>query len=446
MKIQVCMNKLILFFCIMVFPTILISNNFQVGVAKVNITPNNSQNLLGYAPRMSEGVLDSIYHRVVVLDDGTHRFILVSTDIASIAPPTYQKAADRIKKTYNILEQDFWWTNTHTHSAPEVGNAGLYKLILSERYENDYDKEYALFVEDMLVKAVGIAINKLESARLGVGWGYSRANVNRRATHLDNTTFAGENVDGPIDRKIGLIRIENQLGEPLVLIANYPIHGTVLSTKDLRISGDVPGVVANYVEEKGGAPLLFINGAEGNVAPRYSVSLSYDWAGNKERFLNHFKKILGDKILEANENIAGTTENVKFSTQQIIVETPLKAEFDIKDWPKDMGDYLRINSLGKGIIKMPINFLFINNDISIWSAPLELFCEISNEIRATSPYPYTFYYGLANGTLGYFPSEAEFKLGGYNYEAKMSPFSNQADRQLIIDVSSTLENAERKGQ
>lgn len=433
------MNKITTIMWVIFLPAFLYSADFRVGVAKVNITPNTSQNLIGYGPRDSEGVLDSIYHRIVVLDDGVNRFVLVSSDLAAISPVTYHNAANRIKLIYNIQVQDFWWTNTHTHSAPEVGSAGVIPYFLGERYEHEYDRAYTKIVEDKLVKGVGLAISKMEEAKLGVGWGFSRANINRRARGIDNRTFLGENPDAAVDRKIGLIRFENEFGKPIALISNYPIHGTVLSISDLRISGDVPGVVSNYVEEKIGAPLLFINGAEGNIAPRFSVSINN--SGNKEKFLNQFKRILGDKILEANDNIISTTENVSFSTQQIIVETPLKEGLDINAWPEDMDSYLRVNAAGEGIIKMPVNFLMINKDIAIWSAPLELFCEISNEIRAHSPYPYTFYYGLANGTLGYLPTEAEFKLGGY--EPGVSPFSIKAGSHLIRDVSNALEEAER---
>ena len=53
------------------------------------------------------------------------------------------------------------------------------------------------------------------------------------------------------------------------------------------------------------------------------------------------------------------------------------------------------------MVRLPVRFLKINEDIAIWSAPVELFCEISNEIRDRSPFPYTFYFGYTNGWLGY---------------------------------------------
>ena len=75
----------------------------------------------------------------------------------------------------------------------------------------------------------------------------------------------------------------------------------------------------------------------------------------------------------------------------------------------------------------------INDEIAIWSAPLELFCEISNEIRERSPFNYTFFFGYSNGWLGYMPTEEEWQYGGYEVE-RVSPFTPVAGRQLIESV------------
>jgi hypothetical protein len=65
-----------------------------------------------------------------------------------------------------------------------------------------------------------------------------------------------------------------------------------------------------------------------------------------------------------------------------------------------------------------------------------LFCEISNEIRDRSPFPYTFYFGLTNGWLGYLLPEAEYKYGGY--EPGVSPYTPQAARDLMEAVMTHL--------
>jgi neutral ceramidase len=402
---------------------------FRASVVKVDITPEKPQNLIGYNPRMSNGVLDRIYHKVVMIDDGKNQFYLVSSDLAAIAPCTYDHAAERLTKLFKISPKDFWWTNTHTHSAPEVGSPGVIKLFLGERYQETYDKEYTAWVEDKLVEAITKARNSLVPARLGVGWGFSMANVNRRARDIDNVTNLGINPDGPIDRRIGLIRLDKEDGSPLALISNYPIHGTALNETNLKISGDVPGVVANYVEEKIGAPLLFINGAEGNVAPIYSQ-------GSSVKRLMQFRALLGDKILEANKRITATTPELTLATSIMTVETARRP--DITTWPEDVKRYARTTKGGQHLVRIPVSFLKINDDIAIWAAPLELFCEVSNEVREKSQFPFTFYYGITNGTLGYLPTKEEIPLGGY--EPLISPFTAEAAHDLSEAVTNFLQS------
>lgn len=217
-----------------------------------------------------------------------------------------------------------------------------------------YDEEYVNFVEEKLLYAIREAKKTMVSARLGVGWDHSEANINRRARNTNNKTYLGENPSGEIDRKIGLLRLEkeDQGSSLLALIANYPIHGIVLPPTDLTISGDVAGVVSEYVEQQLGTPLLFINAAEGNVAPIKSFS------GDMEQF----KTLLGDKIIEANKRVTNTTEKINPKVGRIIFET-LRNDRQ-KRWPLYLSDYLNVLSSGEAIIRMPLSFLFINDEIA----------------------------------------------------------------------------------
>ena len=97
------------------------------------------------------------------------------------------------------------------------------------------------------------------------------ANINRRAKDIDGQVSLGLNPDGSVDRQIGIVRLERPDGSPIAIIANYAMHGTVLSGANLLIGGDAPGIVESYVEQKIGAPMLYVNGAAGNIAPIYSV-------------------------------------------------------------------------------------------------------------------------------------------------------------------------------
>lgn len=402
---------------------------FRASVVKVDITPDNPQMLLGYQARQSTGVHDRIYHRIIALDDGTTQFFIVSSDICLISPAEYDKVSARLLKEQKIPGLNFWWTFTHTHSAPEVGPPGLPVIFLGDRYKHEYDKAYTALVEQKLIDGIAEARRNLAPARLGTGWGFSQANINRRARSSEGKASLGMNPDGPVDRRIGLLRLEKADGSLLALMANYAIHGTVMSGANLQISGDAPGVVSEYVERQTGVPLLFINGAAGNIAPIYSVYPS-PGAGH----LAEFQVLLGDKILAANKALTATTADVRLKSAAIIVETPRKAGLG---WPDELAAYTRTTQAGVNLVKIPVRFLKINEDVAIWGAPLELFCEISNEIRDRSPFPHTFYFGYTNGWLGYLLTEEELKYGGY--EPTVSPYSPAAAQDLTDSVVSHLQ-------
>jgi hypothetical protein len=408
------------------------THTFKAAVVKTSITPADAQMLLGYDARKSTGVHDSIFHRIIALDDGTNQFFLVSTDVCEFSPALYDKVANELYSRYKIKPVNFWWSVTHTHSAPELGGPGLGQVFLGQRYQHPIDTNYQAMVVQKLIDGIGEARKNLVPAKLGVEWGYSQANINRRAIDVDGKASLGLNPDGPVDRRIGLLRIDKEDGKPLALIANYPIHGTVLGEKSLEISGDAPGVVADYVEKQSGAPVLFINGAAGDLAPIYSV-----YPSPREGHLNQFKVLLGDKIVEANKKLV-TSDGVQFNVGELVVETPRKNGLD---WSAELAKYT-VTKKGVNMVRLPIRFLKINDDIAIWSAPLELFCDVSNEIRERSPFQYTFYFGYSNGWLGYLPTAEAWTHGGY--ETTVSPYTPTAAADLQQCVLSYLQS-EMKG-
>lgn len=400
---------------------------FKAAVSKIDITPDDAQQLLGYQARKSTGVHDRIYHRALVLDDGETRFVLVSSDICVISPSEYDVVAARLQEELNVPPEHFWWSLTHTHSAPELGPPGLPEAFMAERYTHQYDKEYTADAEQKLIDAVADAIDKLEPAELSVGWGHSNANINRRARDGNGRTYLGLNPDLPVDRRIGMLRVERPDQSPIAIIANYAIHGTVIGGQCTLISGDAPGIVADYVERETGATMLFINGAAGNIAPIYSTQ-----AGPNR--LREFEPLLGDRILEANAKMTAASADVTLKAGGTVVRTPRREGLK---WPEYLNNYTDKTDAGEWVVKMPIRFLKINQDIAIWSAPVELFCEISNEIRDRSPFPYTFYYGYTNGWLGYLMTDEEIPFGGY--ETTVTPFKPGAAGELIDAVLGYIE-------
>jgi neutral ceramidase len=398
---------------------------FRAAAVKVDITPQSSQWLMGYNARKSTGVHDHIYHRVIVMDvDGT-TFYLVASDLCLFSPGVYDEAAQDL----GVPRTHFWWSVTHTHAAPETGAPGMYKALLG-RSDHDWDRDYAAFVKTSLISAIREARTKLEPARIAFGQGIAMANINRRAKDVDGQVSLGLNPDGPADRQIGLIRLERTDGSPIAVVANYAMHGTVMSGQNLLISGDAPGTVSAYLEQKLGATVLFVNGAAGNLAPIYSV-----YPDPKSGHLSQFNVLLGDRILAAVKSMGPATSDVSLWAGEKIVETPQKEGLA---WPEELSAYAA--PAPSPMVRLPVRFLRINETL-IWAAPVELFCEIAIAVRNSSPFVHTFYFGYTNGWFGYLPTAEAFAEGGY--EPKTSPFTPRAETDLVRDVVTAINGMKR---
>ncbi len=390
------------------------ARGLRAAAVKVDITPAAPQWLMGYQARQSTGVLDPIYHRVVMLDAGGVELVLISSDLCLFSPTLHDSVMRDLQKATGIDPAHVLWSVTHTHAAPEVGPPDMYKALLG-RSDHEWDRDYTARVTVALVDAVRAAREKLEPARIAFGAGTSMANINRRARDVDGQVSLGLNPDGPVDRQFNLIRVTRPDGSPVALVVNYAMHGTVMSGQNLNISGDGPGTVAAYLEQKLGGTVLFVNGAAGNIAPIYSV-----YPNPSSGHLSQFRVLLGDRVLAAVAAMGAGTADVTLRHAERIVETPRKPGLE---WPDTLASY----ATADGRIRLPVRFVRIN-DALIWSAPVELFCEIAIDVRERSRYRHTMYFGYTNGWFGYAPTARAFDEGGY--EPRTSPFTAEIEADL----------------
>lgn len=404
---------------------------FRASAVKIDITPRSPQWLMGYAARKSTGVHDRLFHRIAAMSDGSTEIYLIASDLCVFSPSVYDDFTEALRKETGIRRDQVWWTVTHTHSAPELGPPGVYDVLLAGRSDHAWDRDYLAFVTSALKDGIVRARASLAPARAATGTGIAKANINRRGRDIDGTISLGLNPDGPVDTQLGLIRLERPDGSTIALIANYAMHGTALGGRWMEISGDAPGIVASYVEDKVGAPVLFVNGAAGNIAPIYSVQND-----PKSAHLGEFRVLLGDRILQTNAAIGASSE-AQLRLGETTIETPRKAGLG---WPAELPAYAAKSPAGEDLVKIPVRFMRIG-DTAVWSAPVELFCEIAMKIRQASPFAKTFYFGYANGWLGYLPTTAAFAEGGY--EPRTSPFTERVEPAFTAGVIAFLESMKR---
>src|SRR5436190_4328086 len=217
----------------------------RVGAAKVDVTPIDSA-----LPKNYLGVLDRVYARAIVLDNGYARAALVTVDAGGLSDAIWQAVTRQVEAELKIPSANVLLTATHTHSAPGPPAA-----------------DYAAKIVD----AVRRAQQKLTPGRVGYGTGESYINVNRQITDpRTGKWWEGPNRGGPSDKTVAVLKFETLTGEPLAVYFNYAVHGVIAGQLD-QISGDIPGASERYIEDSFGGSVVAVwsTGASGDQNPIY---------------------------------------------------------------------------------------------------------------------------------------------------------------------------------
>ena len=189
----------------------------RVGAAKVDVTPIGSE-----LPKNGFGILDHLYARAIVLDNGAAPAALITVDAGAISGSALASgdAADR-KGARHSRRPHVLLTATHTHSVPAARAVPTTRRRSSRRSR--------------------LAKQQLTPARVGYGTGESYINVNRQI--IDPKTgrwWEGPNREGPSDKTVAVLKFESLTGEPLAVYYNYAVHGVIAGQLD-QVSGDIPG-------------------------------------------------------------------------------------------------------------------------------------------------------------------------------------------------------------
>ena len=221
------------------------AGSLRVGAAKVDVTPSP-----GELPKNSQGVLDRLYARAIVIENGGASAALVTVDAGAVPTPIWEAVTRQVEAELRIPAANLLITATHTHSAG--GPRGP-----------DYTQK--------IVESVRLAKQKLAPARVGYATGVSYINVNRHI--IDPKTgrwWEGPNYDGPSDKTVAVLEFETVAGEPIAVYYNYAVHAVIAGQLD-QVSGDIPGAASRYVEDSFDDRIVAVwsSGAAGDQNPIY---------------------------------------------------------------------------------------------------------------------------------------------------------------------------------
>ncbi len=432
------------------------ARSFKAGFAERDITPEiGSEMPGGYGKAFHRSLHDPCKVRAAVFDDGTNRVALVGIDALGIHRQTVLAARQAIMQKTGIPGESILIGASHSHSAGptvwvmpgEYDHASPLVQKLAYQQSPGADPKYLRRVEAAIIEAVCQAHDTRVEARAGVGKGIEdKVAFNRRFRMRDGRTVThpGQgNPDivepaGPTDPEVGVVGAWDAKGKLLGCVVNFACHATT----------SPGGISANYIcyLEKAvqgyygqDAVVVFLAGASGDVTQ----------VDNRSPYRNpppeRWAQLVGGRVgaeavkvllsmepgalvpVEARSKLlhirrrVPSPERVQKALEMVQQEPP---QGDRTDWTFAKETVLLDAKQKKEpVAEVEVQAVQVGPAVFL-TTPAEYFCQLGLEQKAKSGFPFTFPVSLANGCVGYVPTEEAFDPHGGGYETRLTSYSN----------------------
>lgn len=379
----------------------------QAAVATEDITPKVGCALSGYhREKRSRGILDRLEVGALVLRSASSTFVWIAVDnvvfLVSETDPIRKAVADLCKISPSQVMVSF----SHTHSGPEV------------------DRECRELVSSKAISAVARCLKSLRPASIGWGVAYADANINRRAAGNSKASIA-EPSKGPVDRRVGILRVDGAGGRPMAALVRYSAHGTVLKGDNLLISADWPGALRARLRSAFGCSVMVANGSAGDSNPRWRGS-----PADLERVAEAVSRpvLAGFNSIRtsADEIVAARSQTIKLDCEDIPdpVAADALAREPAREWEAPTehwrAEVSRRWQAGERSVHLPIEVQVAQiGDAYVAGVPMETFTVQALDFASRYPTRPAFLNGYTNGWIGYLPGNEDLMLGGY--EVRWAP-------------------------
>jgi len=370
----------------------------QAGFATLDITP--SQKLIdtgevfmgGYGFWKTRGAAESIHDPLkasaICISDSSNELCIVVLDNLGVTSTIGNKIKKKITAITGIPSSNLFVAATHTHAAPDL--LGL------------WGGSPDAYIEQ-LIKQASRAVAEAHLGRQAANLFYSTAHgtaYNRRGW---NTT----------DTSITVIEALAEDGTRLGSLVNFAAHPVISTDINLSISSDYVHYLRTYLAQLSEAPVVFINGAIGDVNP-FKKRAANEWESAKRYGENIATKAFA-AMLDPHAISPGIRiKRLEFTTKVDNTILALAQFFGILD-NESSGPPWRI------IIKSSVGRFFLGTEVDAVTVPGEAVTRLGQEIKSGMPAPAKLFLGLTDGSLGYMIPPDEWQTGhNENYEESVS--------------------------
>jgi len=412
----------------------------QLGIAREIITPEIGGFLFGYNNHtQSDKVNDDLTVIAMVLKSQNTYAMLISVTVCLMHEELIDEICKKASDVTGVPASNIVISCTHTHSAP--------RCTFFPQFTNfgDMDRKYCDTI--LIPKCIAAAQNaaaQMQTVKMGVGTTQSLTGINRRQLHRDGSVSLGQNPWDTYDSTMTVISFTNG-DKAIANIVHVGAHLTAAGN-NTEITRDWAGVMVDRLEAESGAMTMFINGAQGDIAPRMANG---DSVGN----LQHAMEVGG---------LAGIDAVRAYRTIRTFYDEPLEIAHGNLTLPYkppialdkvqailDSSEYM------SGFKTSSLNTLaqmYESGDLGEdeWQArqvvirigpvvfvpfPFEVSSEISIRLRTYSPLAHTLLLACTNGSNSYLPAQSQLCRGGYEVESflwfRPRQLPDDSDTQLI---------------
>lgn len=379
-----------------------------MGYAEVDITPCGAVEMIGFNRKdnISRGILKPLLAQVAVWE-AEHICCLITVDSIGFRKELTDNLRNVVCRVLGTSTEKVMICFSHCHSAPNPAVEMEYYELVCKRIE----------------ESVKDAVRQLHEVCVGCGNAYVDIGVNRRQEN------------GSIDRRAGILKVSNAMKtrETELLILRLTAHCNALKSDNYLISPDFFGEVRSVLKERFNCPIMIIQGAAGNVAPKYFASKETPVDASGANYVRS-TSALNDIAQEVLKQSAPIIEKIQLNrdaaiqmysqhtvlhaqvptykaAQEIVVEAKRECGIDGKRWLEEVKV---LNDCGIKMQEEDVEIQYFK--IGAWclcGVPYEIMVELALRLEDILKDEFFYFNGYTNGCLSYFPTEEEFDLGGY---------------------------------
>lgn len=433
------------------------AEELRAGAAAVIINPPEGTPLAGYySARGANSVLDNLYCKALVLEQGGTRVALVVCDLISLPRRTVTEARKLIEKATAIPASHVMISATHTHTGPVVARESARDDL--DGGSSDLGRRYTEALPGLIARGVAEANKQILPARLlAARTKEEHLSFNRRFFMRDQTVSWNPRKlhpdivkpAGPIDPDVEVLYFATSGAKPIATYVNFAMHPDTVGGE--AISADFPGVLARLLADYQGADMVtvFANGCCGNLNHR---NISWADAQKGPHEARRIGTVLAGDVCNAFPLLKPLpAETLKVKSEMIELPLAPVSGKDIaraKDVVKRMRDpktafldkvkayqVLDVAARNGKSWEVEVQVISLGDQVAWVSLPGEIFVELGLAIKKASPLPHTLIAELANGSIGYIPDKPAYAQG--NYEV-VSARCAEGSGELLVDAAVRL--------